>query len=61
MDKIQGIGEFISGLAVAGLGGALLLWGTVQSNRSDIANIREDVQYVRERLDTLIDRELDHE
>lgn len=61
MDKFQGIGEFVSGLAVAGLGGALLLWGTVQSNRADIANIREDIEYVRERVDTLIDRELGNE
>lgn len=65
MEKLQGIGEFVAGLAVAGLGGALLLWGTVSANRADIGNIeedvdemREDVRYVRDRLDVLIDREL---
>lgn len=61
IEKFQGVGEFITGLSVAGIGGALLLWGTVASNRADIENIKEDVQYVRERLDTLIDLEIGNE
>lgn len=54
-EKFQGIGEFITGLAVAGFGGAVLLWGTVSANRADIANIKEDVTYIRDRLDTALD------
>jgi hypothetical protein len=53
MEKLQGIGEFVAGIAVAGLTGTILLWGTVSANRADIENIKGDLTYVRERIDTI--------
>lgn len=75
MDKAQNLGEFIAGLLVAGAGGAVLLWGTVTANRTDIDALRrgqdvlttqlrsvsDDTAYMRGQLNALTTHVLESE
>ena len=75
MDKAQNLGEFIAGLLVAGAGGAVLLWGTVTANRTDIDALRrgqdvlttqlrsvsDDTAYMRGQLSALTTHVLESE
>lgn len=62
LDKLPDFGDFLVGVAVAALTGALVLWGTVSANRADIASlknevgiIRDDTHYTRIRIDAIAD------
>jgi hypothetical protein len=75
VDKAQNLGEFIAGLLVAGAGGAVLLWGTVTANRTDIDALRrgqdvlttqlrsvsDDTAYMRGQLNALTTHVLESE